>query len=148
MTAKAFADTNIVIYAESSHARKSPVAVAILESGPVISTQVVNETLSVLTRKHGFALADANQVALSLLDLCEVVAVDAQTVREAIRLGDRYQLSIWDSVIVAAALLTGCDTQYSEDLQHGQVFEGRLKVVDPFRAAVEPPANREALPPG
>ena len=144
MTAKAFADTNIVIYAESRDARKSPVAVAILESGPVISTQVVNETLSLLTRKHNFAQADANQIALSLLDLCEVVPVDAQTVREAIRLGERYQLSTWDSVIVAAALLAGCDTLYSEDLQHGQLFEERLKVVDPFRVAVEPPAKREA----
>lgn len=83
MTEKVFADTNIVIYAESRHAKKSPAAVAILEASPVISTQVVNETVSVLTRKHGFALADANQVALSLLDLCEVVPVDVQTVREA-----------------------------------------------------------------
>lgn len=133
MTDKAFADTNIVIYAESRHAEKSATAVAILETGPVISTQVVNETISVLTRKHDFAPADANQIALGLLDLCEVVPVDAQTVREAIHLGERYKLSIWDSVIVAAALLSGCETLYSEDLQHGQVFGGQLKVVNPFK---------------
>ena len=133
MTEKVFADTNIVIYAESRHAKKSPTAVAILEAGPVISTQVVNETVSVLTRKHGFALADANQVALSLLDLCEVVPVDVQTVRDAIRVSERYQLSIWDSLIVAAALLSDCETLYSEDLQDGQVFGERLKIVNPFK---------------
>jgi predicted nucleic acid-binding protein len=133
MTAKVFADTKIVIYAESRHAEKSAAALAILENGPFISTQVINETVSVLTRKHGFALADANQVALGPLDLCEVVPVDVQTVREAIRLGERYRLSIWDSVIVAAALMSDCETLYTEDLQHGQVFGVRLKVVNPFK---------------
>ncbi len=133
MTGKVFADTNIVIYAESRHATKAPAAVAILESSPVISTQVINETVSVLTRKHGFALADANQIALGLLDLCEVVPVDVPTVRDAIRIGERYQLSIWDSLIVAAALLSDCETLYSEDLQEGQVFGERLKVVNPFK---------------
>ena len=132
MTAKIFADTNIVIYAESRHLEKSPAAVSILEAGPVISTQVINETVSVLTRKHGFTLVDANQVALSLLDLCEVVPVDVQTVRDAIHIGERYQLSIWDSLIVAAALLSDCETLYSEDLQHGQIFGGRLQIVNPF----------------
>jgi predicted nucleic acid-binding protein len=133
MTAKVFADTNVVIYAESRHAEKSAAALAVLETGPVISTQVINETDSVLTRKHGFALADANQVALGLLDLCEVVPVDVQTVREAIRLGERYRLSIWDSVIVAAALMSDCETLYTDGLQHGQVFGEQLKVVNPFK---------------
>ncbi len=137
MIAKAFADTNIVIYAESRHATKSPAAVAILETGPVISTQVVNETVSLLTRKHGFTVAEANQIALSLLDLCEVVPVDVSTIREAIRIGERYQLSIWDSVIVAAALLSGCETLYSEDMQHGLVIDQRLKLVNPFIAATD-----------
>ena len=124
MTEKVFADTNIVIYAESRHAKKSPVAVAILESSPVISTQVVNESASVLTRKHGFALADANQVALGLLDLCEVVPVDVQTVRDAIRVGERYRLSIWDSLIVAAALRADCETLYSEATPWGVAAPG------------------------
>ena len=51
------------------------------------------------------ALAEAHDVASSLLDLCEVVPVCAQSVREAMRLAARYQLSHWDSVIVAAATL-------------------------------------------
>lgn len=134
MTAKAFADTNIAIYAEGSDTQKAQRATAILESGPAISTQVVAETISALTRKYGFTLTEAHEVATSLLDLCEVVPVTADTIREAIRLAARYQLSHWDSLIVAAALLANCETLYSEDLQHEQVFEDRLRVVNPFVA--------------
>ena len=96
--------------------------------------QVVNETINILTRKYGFALAETHDVASSLLDLCEVVPVGADTVREALRLAARYRLSHWDSLIVAAALLADCETLYSEDLQHGQVADGRLTIVNPFRA--------------
>jgi predicted nucleic acid-binding protein len=78
------------------------------------------------------ALAEAHDVASSSLDLCEVVPVGAQTVREATRLAARYQLSHWDSVIVAAAHLAGYESLYSEDLQHGQVIDGRLTIINPF----------------
>jgi predicted nucleic acid-binding protein len=132
MTAKSFADTNIVIYAEGSDVTKAQRAIAILESNPLISSQMVNETVATLTRKYGFTLPEAHEVASSLLDLCEVVPVDADTIREAIRLAARYQLSHWDSLIVAAALLAKCGTLYSEDLQHNQLFEQRLRVVNPF----------------
>ncbi len=53
-------------------------------------------------------------------------------VKEAIALGERYQLSHWDSLIVAAALRANCDTLYSEDMQHGQLIDGRLTVINPF----------------
>ena len=127
-----FADTNIVIYAEGSDVRKAQRAMSILESGPVISSQVVTETINILTRKYGFTLPEAHEVASSLLDLCEVVPVGVETVRTAMRLAVRYQLSHWDSLIVAAACLAGCDTLHSEDLQHGQVIDGRLRIVNPF----------------
>lgn len=127
-----FADTNIVIYAEGSDVRKAQRAMSILESGPIISSQVVTETINILTRKYGFTLPEAHEVASSLLDLCEVVPVGSETVRNAIRLAARYRLSHWDSLIVAAAFLAGCETLYTEDLQHGQVIDGRLRIVNPF----------------
>ncbi|MGX2030900.1 MULTISPECIES: PIN domain-containing protein [Methylocaldum] len=132
MTARVFADTNLFIYAESENGEKTTRAISIIEDRPVISVQVINETVSVLTRKYGFTLAEAHDIAESLLDLCEVVPVETATLREAFRLVRRYPLSHWDSLIVAAALLANCDTLYSEDLQHGQVFDGRLTVVNPF----------------
>lgn len=66
------------------------------------------------------------------MNLCEVMPVDVAVVNEAMRLGKSHSLSHWDALIVAAALLAGCDTLYSEDLQHGQVFGGSLRVVNPF----------------
>jgi hypothetical protein len=64
------------------------------------------------------------------------VAVGADTIREAIRLAARYQLSHWDSLIVAAAMLAGCETLYSEDLQHNQLFEGRLRIIQSIRELI------------
>ncbi|MCQ8106177.1 PIN domain-containing protein [Methylomonas sp. SURF-2] len=132
MTARIFADTNLFVYAESQDRSKSEQAVAIIQRSPVISTQVVNETVSVLTRKYGFTLPEAHDIASSLLDLCEIVAVDAFTIRKAIDLATRYSLSHWDSLIVAAALLANCDILYSEDMQDGQIFDDRLTVMNPF----------------
>jgi predicted nucleic acid-binding protein len=133
---RAFADTNVIVYAQSDDGRKTATAIKLLETGPVISTQVVNETVAVLTRKYRFSLADAHQVAISLLVACEVVPVAAETIREAIRLTSRYSLSHWDSLIASAALLAGCDTLHSEDMQDGLVIEDKLKVVNPFKEAV------------
>lgn len=132
MTARVFADTNLFIYAESQDQYKATRAIEIIRNSPVISTQVINETISVLTRKHKFLLSEAHEIAESLLDLCEVVAVDASTLCKAIDLAKRYSLSHWDSLIVAAALLANCEKLYSEDMQHGQVFDDQLTVVNPF----------------
>jgi len=132
MTARVFADTNLFIYAESKNQDKASRAIAIIQDAPVISTQVINEMVSVLTRKHSFLLSEAHEIAESLLDLCEVVAVDAQTIRKAIDLAKRYSLSHWDSLIVAAALLADCQTLLSEDMQHEQVIDSRLIIINPF----------------
>lgn len=132
MTGLEFADTNIVVYAVGKDSDQRTRARRIVMEGVMVSAQVINETVNVLTRRQGASLADAHEVAESLLDLCEVVPVDAATVREAIRLVRRYRLSHWDSLIVAAALLAGCERLYSQDLQHGQVIDGRLTIVNPF----------------
>jgi predicted nucleic acid-binding protein len=68
------------------------------------------------------------------MDRTEVLSLDEFTVDQAAVLAIRYQLSHWDALIVAAALLAGCESEtlYSEDLQHGQVFDERLRVVNPF----------------
>ena len=136
MTARVFADTNLFVYAESQDQNKSLSAMDIIQASPMISTQVVNETISVLTRKHGFSLTEAYEIAQSLLDLYEVVAVDVATIRKAMDLAKRYALSHWDSLIVAAALLANCEKLYSEDMQHGQVFDNCLTVVNPFAAVL------------
>lgn len=132
MTARFFADTNIAVYALDANPVRRARAFALMRQRPVISTQVVNEFLNVLTGKQRVPRNVANRYARILLRRCEVVAVTTQVVESAIQLGERYQCKHWDALVIAAALLAGCDTLYSEDLQDGQVFEGRLTVKNPF----------------
>jgi predicted nucleic acid-binding protein len=132
MTGRVFVDTNLFIYAESDEQDKAGIAVEIIQSNPVISTQVINETVNTLTRKYKFLLSEAHEIAVSMLSLCEVVPVDAGTVRKAIELTKQYSLSHWDSLIIAAALQGNCTTLFSEDMQHSQTIEGRLVIVNPF----------------
>jgi predicted nucleic acid-binding protein len=132
MSVLEFADTNIVVYAVGQDSDKRTKARQILAQGVIVSSQVINETVSVLTPKQGANLVAAHEVAESLLELCEVAPVDESTIREAIRLVRRYRLSHWDSLIVVAALLAGCEKLYSQDMLHGQVFDEQLKVINPF----------------
>ena len=147
---RAFLDSNVLVYALSSdHAPKRARALALIADlgaagGLVMSTQVLMETYNVLTRKKGAAPADALS-ALRLLARHEVVAPGADTAMDAMALAAAHKLSIWDGLIVQAAIEAGCDTLFSEDLQHGRRF-GELEVVNPFeQAAHEAPAPAYAL---
>ncbi|MDP1527676.1 MAG: PIN domain-containing protein [Rhodocyclaceae bacterium] len=127
-----FADTNIVVYAYGVDPTKVAKAKAILNDAPVISTQVINEFHNVARRKLGLDIATRHRIATDLLQSCRVVAVDQAIVAAAMQVEARYQVSYWDALIIAAALAAGCSTLYSEDMQDGQVFEGRLTVKNPF----------------
>jgi len=132
MTGKCFADTNVVLYIIGSDPDKTSIARDILSTHPVISTQVVNEAVNVCTRKLDFTREKAYAFADKVMCLTEVLPVDEITVRKSAEIAIRYQLSNWDALIVAAALLSGCVTLYTEDMQHGQIFEDQLKVINPF----------------
>ena len=127
-----FADTNIVVYAYADDPTKSAVAEVIIRDAPVISTQIVNEFLSVARVKLGLDLATRHKVAQDLLHGCTVVSVDAPVVARAMEIESKYQISYWDALVVAAALAADCTTLCSEDMQAGQIFENRLTVRNPF----------------
>lgn len=135
MTAKSFADSNVVLYAIGKDVGKADIARGLLAEHQAISIQVVNECVSVCLRKLSFTREHAYTFARTLMDRTDVLSLDESTVDQAGALAIRYQLSHWDALIVAAALLAGCETLYSEDLQDGQVFENRLTVINPFSAA-------------
>jgi predicted nucleic acid-binding protein len=128
----AFADTNVVVYAFGRDAAKVERAEAILASQPTISAQVAGEFLNVCRIKLGLDVEVRHRLAQELLAGCNVVAIDSRVIGKAMEIESQAGISYWDAQIVAAALLAGCDTLYSEDLQHGHLFEGRLTVVNPF----------------
>lgn len=127
----AFFDTNVLVYAQES-GPKADVARELLAGGGAISVQVLNELVSVLRRKFQLGwesieaiLADIDDAVDDALPLTfEIHAV-------AVSLARDHGLSIYDALIVAAALEAGCDTLFSEDLQHQRSF-GPLRIVNPF----------------
>ena len=131
----AFADTNVVIYAFAKDDAKIAIAEGILERQPTISVQVISEFLSVCRVKLGMDVPTRHKLAGELIAGCNVVALDPRVVEKAMEVEAQGQISYWDALIVAAALLSGCDTLYTEDLEHGRRFDGQLTVVNPFVAA-------------
>lgn len=77
-------------------------------------------------------LSDTGKLLAMLEATCRVEIVTPITMQRALNIVGRYGFSWFDSLIVATALDAGCDTLYTEDLQHGQVIEGKLTVTNPF----------------
>jgi predicted nucleic acid-binding protein len=121
---KAFFDTNILVYTATSDARKQR-AVDCLSRGGVVSVQVLNEFVHVARRKLHHALG------LFRASLDDVLPVTLNTHTGAVSLAREHGMSFYDALIVAAAIEAGCDTLFSEDMQHGRSIGG-LAIVNPF----------------
>lgn len=138
MTGSCFVDTNVFLYAhdaaEPENALRAQAWLAELgDSGSGrISYQVVQELYANLIRKRLVPPETAQRLCRALMGW-QPVAADAEILESAWAIGDRYGLSFWDAMIVAAALRQGCRYLLTEDLQHGQVIEG-VRVVSPFEA--------------
>lgn len=135
-TAPCFVDTNVVLYADDADAGpKREVARALLkrlfsEGSAVVSVQVLQEYFSAATRRLGLP-AEAARNRVEVLGRLDVVTLAADDVLAAIDLHRLHSLSIWDALVVRAALVSGCRTLFSEDLQGGRRF-GALEIVNPF----------------
>lgn len=146
---RTFFDTNVVVYAlEPDAGAKCAVAQHLLhrhmvERTIVVSTQVLLEAYSVLTRKRGMAAADAID-ALAALEREVAMPTTARAVMRALSFTAQHRFSVWDGLFVQAALDAGCTTLFTEDLQHQQRF-GALQVVNPFAPAAHG-APRPAYP--
>ncbi len=130
--AKAFFDSNVLLYLLSADVAKAERAEALLAQGGTISVQVLNEFASVATRKCAMSHSDIREALLPIRGLCEVVPLTLEIHDRALRVAERYGFSIYDALIVGAALDAGCDTLYSEDLQDGQIIDGVLTINNPF----------------
>jgi predicted nucleic acid-binding protein len=129
-----FLDTNVVLYSFSDDDNKRSIALSLLAVRPVISAQVLNESAHTMRRKLGFSVPDISAVMVRLIQECHVVPIMADTTLLALNIAERYRFSIYDSLIIAAALDANCTTLYSEDMQHQQSIDGRLVIVNPFKA--------------
>lgn len=128
----AFHDTNILLYLLSADAGKADRAEELLMAGGCLSVQVLNEYAAVASRKLGMNWQEIREALDVVRKICRLVPVDARTHDRALQIAERYGFSVYDALIVAAALLAGCDTLYSEDLQAGQRIDRQLTVINPF----------------
>lgn len=133
--ADAFFDTSVLLYLASSEAGKADRVEELLARRGVISVQVLNEFTAVATRKLGLSFAEVREILETVRTVCETDPLTVETHDRGIRVAERYRFSLYDSMIVGSALLAGCRTLYSEDLQHGQVIDDQLTVIDPFTAS-------------
>ena len=130
--AESFFDTNVLLYLLSADAAKADRAEALVAGGGVISVQVLNEFAAVATRKLAMPWAEVRDVLSPIRAICRVEPLIVETHERGLSLAERYNLSVCDAMIIASALLAGCTTLYSEDMQHGQHIEGSLSVRNPF----------------
>ena len=136
-----FIDSNIWIYAfldsEKDHAKQQRV-LSLLEGIPADSTvissvQVVNEFHWILFRKYGIDEAIIKtKVTKGIAAIASITPLDFKVYQDAYRIRGKYNISFWDSLIVASALENKCTVLYSEDMQHGLLIDNKLKVVNPL----------------
>ena len=131
-----FFDTNVLVYCTDTTApEKQAIARALVSQASangdaLVSTQVLIELFNVLTRKQQMPQAHTKTLVMAYTHWA-VVPSDVALVTNAIEKSLQHQLSIWDAMVIEAALRGGAQTLYTEDLTHGQRFES-LTVVNPF----------------
>ena len=131
--ASRFFDTNVLLYLLSADHAKADAAERLVGSGGVISVQVLNEFASVATRKLRMQIPEVREVLRTVQKICEVRPLSVETHERGLDVADRYQLSVYDAMIVASALEAGCKILYTEDLQDGMALVS-LTIRNPFQA--------------
>lgn len=141
MPVERFIDTNILLYAYDLDAPdKRDVARALLEDALrqparyAVSVQVLQEFHVNFTRKGG----SRETASLLIEDFSRLAVIENSLalLRLGLQLQSRWQLSLWDAMILAAAQISGARELITEDLNDGQQFD-RLRARNPF-ASQEP----------
>ena len=137
MKDKMFFDSNILVYSSlQDDKEKHDIVLNLwrqLEGNFIfVSTQVVNEVYVSLL-KHALTDKDIQNIVLKIIDVCNVSVITIDSIKSAWKLKKQYNLSYWDSLIVASAMENNCDILYSEDMQDRQTLEDKLKIINPFK---------------
>ena len=135
MSGKIFLDTNIFIYTQSSvETGKRNISTDIIENHDCLtSTQVLSEVSNVLTKKFNMPIHEVKQIISAINENCIISIVDYDTVQKALDLKERYAYSYYDSLILAAAIESGCKKIFSEDMSDKQIIENILEIINPFK---------------
>jgi predicted nucleic acid-binding protein len=137
MKDKIFVDTNVFVYAYSDDdmlkhkTAKKLLQNDLAEDFVIASTQILNEFYSVMSKSKLTHQEIANYVK-EIAKQTYVKSVTVESVELCLRIKEKYRFSWWDSLVLASALENECSVLYSEDLQHRQLIESSLKIINPF----------------
>jgi predicted nucleic acid-binding protein len=133
MPAKAFFDTNVLIYAVAREDPRITQAEELLALGGVLSVQILNEFASVARRTILISGSDVTEALDALRVLCpSPLPITIEMHEAALKIAEQHGYNIYDALVVSAALEAGCTTLYSEDLHDGQTMDGQLTIQNPF----------------
>ncbi|MBX9255315.1 PIN domain-containing protein [Desmonostoc muscorum CCALA 125] len=136
MSNNIFLDTNvwIYLYAKNPPEKYQKFAEIIKNNSSLllISTQVLGELFHVLTLKNFTSKTDAITIISDIINTFPVQAISTTEVIQALEINAQYNYSYWDSLIIATALLGKCSIIYSEDMQHNQLIDNKVRIVNPF----------------
>ncbi|HUH85486.1 MAG TPA: PIN domain-containing protein [Stellaceae bacterium] len=130
-----FFDTNVLVYIASGDAAKADRAEAAVADGGAISVQVLNELTNVARRKMQMSWPDTHAFLDLLRGVLTVHPLTVETHETGLGLAERYGFSTYDAMIAASALHAGCDTLWSEGMQHGMTLDEGLRILNPFGAS-------------
>jgi predicted nucleic acid-binding protein len=129
--AEAFFDSNVLICLLSQNTAKARRSEELILGGGHISTQVLNETVSVLRSKLKADWTTVHDLLAFARRWCEVHSLDIAVHDAALAASERYKIHIYDASIIVSAKLAGCKALWSEDMNDGQVIEG-VRIKNPF----------------
>ncbi len=134
MPDKCFIDTNVLIYIYSTDKIQQEKALLLIYGvkEPVISQQVIIEFCNVMTKKLKVKKEDITFALQDFQENLAIVPLEHNMIQKGLEIQEKYQYSYYDSLIIAAALLTDCKILYTEDMQNGQIIEKKLRITNPF----------------
>jgi predicted nucleic acid-binding protein len=127
-------DTNIMLYAlDDFYPDKQNIAINILADGPSFCSQNLSEFANVCLKRWKFPKSKVAELIKTYLRQANYIPVSEPILLKAMDIMNTYDFQLFDSIIIASALNTGCLILYSEDMNDGQIIEKQLKIVNPFK---------------
>lgn len=133
MMLECFFDTNTLVYLLSTdEPAKAARSEELFRKGGLISVQILNEILTVTRRKLKMPFCDVRTFVTKVRTICPVVPLTLEIHERGFDIAEAHGIGVYDSMVVAAAQLSGCSTLYSEDMQNGRVIGG-LTIRNPYK---------------
>ncbi len=133
MSARAFFDTNVLVYSLGAKDPRGRRAEQLLSEGGVVSVQVLNEFIDVARRKIRMSWEEVREALHVIRVFCpDPVPITMDTHEHALIIAEMHDIRIYDALILACALGTKCSTLYSEDFQDGRIIANQLTIRNPF----------------